>query len=139
MGQDGGLAVGDQADPAPTEIEETQGGQDSKEELGLHSPKVIRAPRQPTPKEREIHEAIHIPHEDWCEFCARGRARNKPHLHDRGVRARASPLAEEERPGVNSHESEQIAKEEEKVPKVSMDYFFLGDSFKAAVGQPIVD
>ena len=52
LGQDGGPAVGDQADPAPTEAEETQGGQDSKHEPDLHSPKVIRVPRQPTPKER---------------------------------------------------------------------------------------
>ena len=42
-------------------------------------PRVIRAPKSPTTKERELHEAIHLPHADWCEFCVRGRSRNKIH------------------------------------------------------------
>ena len=33
-----------------------------EEELG---PRVVRAPRVPTQKEIEAHEAIHIPHEEW--------------------------------------------------------------------------
>ena len=45
------------------------------------TPNVVRVPRVPTAKEREIHEALHIPHAEWCEFCVRGRARNKPHGH----------------------------------------------------------
>ena len=42
-------------------------------------PKVIRVPRAPTQREIEAHEATHIPHAEWCEFCMAGRARNKPH------------------------------------------------------------
>ena len=38
--------------------------------------KVLRAPIQ---KEIDAHEATHVPHEEWCEFCMSGRARNKPH------------------------------------------------------------
>ncbi|MDA8583976.1 hypothetical protein N9L68_07065, partial [bacterium] len=36
-------------------------------------PRVGRAPRMPTPKEIEAHEATRIPHEGWCEFCMAGR------------------------------------------------------------------
>ena len=31
-------------------------------------PRVVRAPRVPTQKEIEAHEATHGPHEEWCEF-----------------------------------------------------------------------
>ena len=47
-----------------------------REESG---PRVVRAPRVPTQKEIEAHEVAHIPHEEWCEFCMAGRARNKIH------------------------------------------------------------
>ena len=42
-------------------------------------PRVVRVPRAPTQKEIDAHEATHIPHAEWCEFCMAGRARNKPH------------------------------------------------------------
>ena len=139
LGQDGGPAVGDPADPAPTEVEEAQGEQDSNKEPDLHSPKVIRAPRQPTPKEREIHEAIHLPHENWCEFCVRGRARNKPHLHRRGLRARASPLPREELVYAEEDKEEEVTKEEDGVPRISMDYFYLGDTRKDSIKESVVN
>ena len=41
-------------------------------------PRVVRAPRVPTQKEIDAHEATHIPHEEWCETCMAGRGRNKP-------------------------------------------------------------
>ena len=34
-------------------------------------PPVVRVPREPTPKEREVHEAPHPPHTEWCEYCTR--------------------------------------------------------------------
>ena len=40
-------------------------------------PPLVRVPREPTQKEREVHEATHLPHAEWCEFCMRGRARNR--------------------------------------------------------------
>ena len=46
-------------------------------EKGEH--RVVKAPRVPTHEERNAHEAIHIPHEEWCETCMAGRGRNKPH------------------------------------------------------------
>ena len=41
-------------------------------------PRVMRAPRVPTPKEVEAHETTHIPHEEWCETCMAGRAETGP-------------------------------------------------------------
>ena len=34
---------------------------------GDPGPRVVRAPRVPTQKEIEVHEATHVPHEEWCE------------------------------------------------------------------------
>ena len=48
----------------------------ASEEAG---PKVVRVPRTPTQAEIDAHEASHMPHEEWCEFCMAGRALNKPH------------------------------------------------------------
>ena len=45
---------------------------------------MVRAPRVPTQKERDAHEATHIPHEEWCEACMAGRGRNKPHRKRKG-------------------------------------------------------
>ena len=42
-------------------------------------PRVVRAPRVPTQEERNAHEAMHIPHEEWCEVCMVGQGRNKAH------------------------------------------------------------
>ena len=41
--------------------------------------RVVKAPRMPTLAEREAHMATHLPHEDWCEICMKGRGRNTPH------------------------------------------------------------
>ena len=89
-------------------------GQDESREEKTWSPPVGRAPRQPTPKEREVHEATHLPHAERCEFCMRGRARNKGHRRDgSGSRACAVP--------------EHNIDEARPVPKVSLDFFFLGE------------
>ena len=39
------------------------------ERPSANEPKVVRAPRVPTQEERNAHEAMHIPHEGWCELC----------------------------------------------------------------------
>ena len=79
LGHDGGPATGEAPIPAPVE-EEAIASHKDKEEL----PKMIRSPRVPTKEEREVHNTIHIPHTDWCEYCVRGRSRNKPHPKGRG-------------------------------------------------------
>ena len=62
-------------DPAEEEVIVGEEPEESREE----GPRVVRAPRVPTPKEVEAHEATHIPHEEWCETCMAGRGRKKPH------------------------------------------------------------
>ena len=39
------------------------------------APKVLRDPGQPTARQREIHECIHIPFRAWCRECVLGRGR----------------------------------------------------------------
>ena len=75
LGHDGGPAE-PEAKEEENEVEESAVEHLADEEF---APKVVRVPRVPTRREREIHEALHIPHAEWCEFCVRGRARNKPH------------------------------------------------------------
>ena len=38
-----------------------------------------RSPKDPTRKQREDHERMHMPYRSWCEDCVRSRARNAPH------------------------------------------------------------
>ena len=93
MGPDGG--PGPETEVAPVSAREDQEQEAVAKEEGKEDPKdpkVIRVPREPTQKEREAHEVLHTPHAEWCEFCVRGRARNRPHPHSkRGVRARPLP------------------------------------------------
>ena len=62
----------------PAEEEEVIVIEEPKRPEGVE-PKVVRAPRVPTQEERDAHEAMHIPHEEWCEVCMAGRGRNKAH------------------------------------------------------------
>ena len=62
------------------------GGPDEEEVIVVEEPKdeesgprVVRVLRTPTQKEIDAHNVTHLPHEEWCEFCMSGRARNKPH------------------------------------------------------------
>ena len=105
------------------------GGGDSSEAAGMAAPavgsipgdetmegapvKVRRAPKEPTEEERLKHEATHIPYRSWCQHCVRGRGRTKPHFRKR-----------EQDP-------------ENAVPKISMDYFFLGSEEVDAADSPM--
>ena len=80
--------------------------------------KVRRAPKGPTKKEKEEHEATHIPYRDWCPHCVRGRGINRPHRGDR------QPVEEEEKG--------------RRVPRVSMDYFFMGQDGEKASDYPML-
>ena len=42
-------------------------------------PSLAEAPRQPSARERELHEATHIPYRAWCPFCVSTRARGDYH------------------------------------------------------------
>ena len=50
-----------------------------KDEEEAEVPKIRRKPRAPSKREREEHEATHLPFRDWCRHCVRGRGRNNPH------------------------------------------------------------
>ena len=81
--------------------------------------RVVRAPRVPTQEERDAHEAMHIPHEEWCEVCMAGRGRNKAH------RKRKAPVRESEdfdSPSASQAEDDPVRG---PVPRVCMDYFYV--------------
>ena len=103
------------------------GGSHPQADLGAEGPevaeeegevvKVRRAPKGPTKKEREEHEATHIPYREWCPHCVRGRGVNRPHRSEQGG-------GEESR--------------ERRVPRVSMDYFFMGQGGERASEYPMI-
>ena len=78
---------GEPAEPASKKDEEPQDGDEhgAEEEKQDGTPaRLLRAPRTPSQSERELHEAVHLPHAEWCEYCVRGRGRNKSHKHRSG-------------------------------------------------------
>ena len=77
---------------------------------------MIRSPKAPTKAEREAHEATHQPFRSWCTHCLRSRGRNKPH----------------QRQIVDSEIDEQ------KVPKISMDYLCMSQEDEKASENPLL-
>ena len=65
LGPNGGPVLEDEVVPAPAGSEEKDTSEDlprdNPKENG-EGPKVIRTPREPTQKEREVHESLHLPH-----------------------------------------------------------------------------
>eukprot|EP00971_Amphidinium_carterae_P299866 5957571-Amphidinium_carterae.4 len=39
-------------------------------------PAILESPKEPTPLERELHNATHTPRARWCEYCVMGRGRD---------------------------------------------------------------
>ena len=76
--------------------------------------KARRPPQEPSEAERLRHEATRIPYRSWCQECVRGRGRCKPHYR----RIESDPA--------------------NAVPKISMDYFFLGDESAEASENPMI-
>ena len=72
-----GLEEKDQGEEEEPEVIVLEEGQDDEDTA--RRPITVRAPKNPTQKERDEHEATHLPHQDWCEFCVTGRGRKKPH------------------------------------------------------------
>ena len=117
---------GDPAEPEEGKSEEPQETEDQAQEEDEGGPpaKLIRAPRAPSQSERELHEALHLPHAEWCEYCVRGRGRNKPH---KSRKKRTSPS--KGKTVVECPWEDQVVdgqEEKSRAPKVSLDYFFLG-------------
>ena len=103
---------------AQGEEEEAEGGEEGMEEEAEVA-KVRRSPKGPTKREREQHEATHLPYRNWCRHCVRGRGRNRPHAAAR-------------------NEEEDDEDKERRVPKISIDYFFMGQEGDRAVEHPMI-
>ena len=123
--------------------------EEEREDEDHPTPIVVRVPRTPSEKEREAHEAAHLPHAEWCEFCVRGRARNRVHPsvslrrqaesnkeEVQGAEKEAEVLPCESVNSVGKDPEEEAGGSEGgsgprapdiHTPKVSLDYFFLGD------------
>ena len=98
-------------------------------------PRVVRVPRAPTQKEIDAHEATHIPHAEWCEFCMAGRARNKPHRK----KSRKTQFCtgevdkeESEATGTPGRPVAEGASSAEPVSRVCMDYFYVSSRRKGS-------
>ena len=81
-------------------IEEEENEENQAEEAEGEIPTVNfrRSPGgAPTKREREEHEATHIPYREWCECCVRARGRRHAHRHlklsDEGRESRRPVIA----------------------------------------------
>ena len=62
-------------------------GVEGEGEAGTADWRVRAGPRnKPTAREREEHEATHIPFRVWCTHCMMGRVRTRHHVSKKGVR-----------------------------------------------------
>ena len=57
---------------------------------------------------------MHLPYREWCRHCVRGRGRNRPHRKQTGE------------------------EEENKVPRVTIDYFFMSKEEELASNNPLM-
>ena len=116
LGQNGDTATQD-IKPIQEEPEEKE-EREAVEEEEETEVKVRRAPKGPTKREKEEHEATHIPYRDWCRHCVKGRAPNRPHR-------------------VGAKQGDQDDKERQ-VPRIAMDYFFLAREGERASEFPML-
>ena len=70
------------------------------EVMRSHVPTLMTAPKEPTKKEREAHEATHLPYQPWCQVCVQAKGKDSPHKKVNHV-------------------------DEDRLPLVCLDYFFL--------------
>ena len=89
-----------------------------KEEEQGREPKTLKSPVKVTKAEREKHECTHAPFQSWCKYCVKARGVNKAHKKKKGK-------------GI---ENEDL----EKVPRVSMDYWFMSKKDEAAKTNPLI-
>ena len=85
------------------EMSDEEGGEiDGEEELAAPDWRVRAGPRsKPTQREREEHEATHVPFRDWCAHCMMGRGRTHHHV------------------------AKQKSEDQSRRPIIAMDYFFM--------------
>ncbi|MDA8582757.1 reverse transcriptase domain-containing protein [bacterium] len=107
-------AVIEKRESDDVEEEEVEVIEEGLQEEG-RAPYRVKAPCRPSRKEREEHEATHVPFRSWCWYCVSGRGRNRPHPHG-GSR-------------------EEV---EEHIPKISIDYFFFSKQDEKASDNPML-
>ena len=105
--QDGKKQVVEQA---ASEVVETEAAEVGEEVEEARQPRIKRDPAQPTKAEKEEHDLFHIPYRSWCPACVIGKVVNSP--HDR------------------KEEDEEKAARTEEVPRIVMDYFYMGSAYK---------
>mgnify|MGYP000545134345 CR=1 FL=1 len=88
------------------ESERRQDEEEHEEATEESTTKAARGPTIPSRWEKERHEIAHIPFRSWCATCVAGR-------------------------GVRSPHKVKKAREEEELPRFSMDYGFLGQEDQA--------
>ena len=85
-------------------------GEEGREAEGLRSPMRV------TKIMRDIHERTHTPFRSWCRYCVMGRAMNTAHK--------------------KNHDSEE--EERSKVPRISMDYFYMSKEDEEETNNPVL-
>ena len=82
--------------------DEADGETDDGGEIAVPDWKVRAGPRsKPTQREREEHEATHVPFRDWCVHCMMGRGRTHHHI------------------------AKKRSEDQSRRPVIAMDYFFM--------------
>ena len=100
-------------------MSDEEGGEtDGEGELAVPDWRVRAGPRsKPTQREREEHEATHVPFRDWCAYCMMGRGRTHHHI------------------------AKQKSEDQSRRPIIAMDYFFMrmesSPSAQAILEEPI--
>ena len=62
------------------DVDETEWKEEEEPRVHEEAPfKVTRNPADPTPEERERHDATHLPYRPWCPICVEARATEDPH------------------------------------------------------------
>ena len=85
------------------EMSDEEGGEtDGEEEVAAPDWRVKAGPRsKPTQREKEEHEATHVPFRDWCAHCMMARGRTHHHI------------------------VKQKCEDQSRRPIIAMDYFFM--------------
>ena len=84
-----------------------------EEEEG-RKPRMIKVPLTVSKKERDDHNGTHTPFRIWCRYCVKGRAHKMAHMK----------IDDED--------------EELKVPRISMDYFYMSRKDEKAKENPLL-
>ena len=79
-GGPGEAAAGDERAHGEHEVPRVPAGAQRQRRYAVQNRRrKFKVPREPTQQERDDHMLTHQPPEDWCEYCARGKALCTPH------------------------------------------------------------